>query len=68
MMLAATPQSGATAWVIALPEQRPFTVTRSLGGGSSWAELTVISEAWTDDTFHDTTVPANVFPMYVAAE
>ncbi len=66
MMLAATPQSGATTWVVSLPVQRPFTVSRSVDGGATWSELTVISEAWTDDTFHDATVPANVFTLYVA--
>lgn len=64
MMLAATPQAGSVTWVVALPEIRPFTITRSVDGGATWTDLTVISEAWTDDTFHDSTVSSNVFPLY----
>lgn len=66
--LAATPQSTVVTWSVALPAARPLVVHRSLDSGATWAPLTTISEAWTSDTFADATVPANVFPLYAAAE
>jgi hypothetical protein len=65
-MLPASPESATTRWVVALPAQRPLTLTRSVDGGSTWVELAEISEAWSADTFIDPTVPATSFPLYDA--
>lgn len=64
--ITATPERSTVTWIVNLPDAKPFTLMRSLDGGTEWELISEISEAWTYPTFEDPSVPAVCFPLYNA--